>query len=198
MKTITLFILLFISVPLFSQSDSDSLKQAVYDFLISTRDIIEREKSINITFIRDLVTYRDYENQEYGIFSFGTPATSTYWHILLISNGKYTIVNMYEPLEKSLQSVLEFFKEDTIFSKEGVIKCIERILFIDTRNRSGVMRVWQNAIIGYMYELLEKSLQSVLEFLNANKSFSKENTIKYIEGVLGLYKSNKEAIPWSL
>ena len=139
----TFGILLFLSISGYINAQSDSLTIKLYDFLISTKDLSEWGKSQKTKlFINDLVTYKDFKNQEYGIFQFSTLTTHTYTHILLVSKGKYTIVNMYEPLEKSLQSVLEF--------------------------------------------------------LNANKSFSKENTIKYIEGVLGLYKSNKEAIPWSL
>ena len=224
MKTITLFILFFIYIPLFSQSNqelgtfkldsamiqafnedlianseyySDSFKNEMYDFLISTHDLSESGKSNNsMLIINDLVTNKVFTNQEYGIFRFGTFLTSSaYKHILLISNGKYTIVNMHEPLEKSLQNILDFFKEDTIFSKEGVIMYIERVLVMHKLNKNAVIQEWQYPIIGNMYELLEKLLQTALDFLNTNESFSKEDTIKYIEGVLDTHKRNIEAIP---
>jgi len=137
-------ILLFLSISGYINAQSDSLTIKLYDFLISTNDLTEWSKSQNtMLIINDLITYKEFKNQEYGIFKFCTLTTHTYTHILLVSRkGKYTIVNMYEPLEKSLHSVIEFLK--------------------------------------------------------MNKNFSKEDTIKYIEGVLDLHKSNKETIPWSL
>ena len=136
-------LLLFFSINGYINAQSDSLTIKLYDFLISTKDLSEWSKSKNtILIINDLVTYKKFKNQEYGIFKFCTLTTHTYTHILLVSKGKYTIVNMREPLEKSLQSVLEFLK--------------------------------------------------------INKNYPKEDTITYMEGVLKIYKSNNEIIPWTL
>jgi len=142
MKTLgTLFFLFSINGNINAQSDSLTIK--LYDFFKSKNEMSKSvEPGQTILIINDLVTYKEFKNQEYGIFRFCTLTTHMYTHILLVSKGKYTIVDMYEPLEKSLLSVLEFLK--------------------------------------------------------ANKYFTKENTIKYIEGVLDLHKSNMEAIPWTL
>ena len=141
MKTITIVIFFFISIPVFSQTYPDSLKQVLIDFLLSINDVSEDAKN-TMLIVNDLVTYKEFKNQDYGIFRFCTLSTHVFTHILLVSKGKYIIVNMYEPLEKSLYSVLEYLKLD--------------------------------------------------------KNYSKEDTVKYVEGVLKLHKINSEVIPWKI
>jgi hypothetical protein len=40
--------------------------------------------------------------------------------------------------------------------------------------------------------------ETVLEYLKRDKKISKEDTVRYMEGVLDLYKRNMEAIPWTI
>jgi hypothetical protein len=133
-------ILILLSINEHINAQSDSLTVKLYDFFKSKNEMSENVKPRQtFLIINDLVTFKEFKSQEYGIFKFCTLTTHTFTHILLVNN---TIVDMYQPLEKSLYSVLEYLK--------------------------------------------------------MNKNFSKEDIFRYIEGVLDLYRSNTESIPWSL
>ena len=138
MKTLTT-LLLFFSINGCINAQPDSLTVKLYDFLISTKDLSEWSKSQNtMLFIIDLVTYKDFENQEYGIFRFSTLTTHTYKHILLVSNGQYSIVNMREPLEKSFRLILEYLKINKNYSKEDIVKYLEKVLDLYKSNSEAI------------------------------------------------------------
>jgi hypothetical protein len=131
--------LLFGNSYLFAQTDNLTIK--LYDFLKSKNEMSANVKAgQTILIINDLVTCQEFKDQEYGIFKFCTLSSHTYTHILLVNKGQYSIVDMYQP-------------PDII-------------------------------------------LESILNYLKTNKNFTKEVSIKYLEAIIKLYKSNTKEIPW--
>jgi hypothetical protein len=66
--------------------------------------------------INDIVTLRKIENQEFGIYKFGTLTSESYFHILLKDKDYCTIVDMKQPYENIIPTIIKYFQRNSFYS----------------------------------------------------------------------------------
>ena len=83
-------------------------------------------------------TLKKYENQDVGIFKFGTLTSHSYYHLLLKGKNNYTVVNMKQPFENIVLLLLKYFQRNQFYSKEEVLVYIKKTTELYMKNQDVV------------------------------------------------------------
>ena len=139
MKKILLFIFILLGYSYSYAQQIDSLRIRLYDFLISKGDLDEFSKKKNtLLIINDLVTHEEFKDQEYGIFKFGTLTSESYTHILLVDKEKHIIVDMHQPFDIIIHTVLGYFKNHSDYTRSDVINYLDSIINLHKKNSDSI------------------------------------------------------------
>ncbi len=138
-----LLLLLFLMtnyMQLFSQNiKANNLRDSLFEFLISQGEFDkDMQTKETILIINDIVTLIPIEKQSNGIFKFGTLTSHSYFHIILSSNGDYVIINMRQPFENIILSILDYFQRNQQYSKKEVLCYMEKITELYLKNQNSI------------------------------------------------------------
>jgi hypothetical protein len=118
---------------------SDNLKDTLLDFLISKGDFDKDMKTEGtLLIINDISTLKKYENQEVGVFKFGTLTSHSCYHLFLKDKDDCTIVDMKQPYENIVSLLLEYFQGNPFYSKEDILVYIKRVTELYIKNQDAV------------------------------------------------------------
>lgn len=118
---------------------NDSLRIKLFDFLISKKDFVGDSKTTKtLLIINDIVTLKTIEQQKNGVFKFGTLTSHSYFHILLKYGNKYDIVDMKQPYEKIIPTIIFFFKKNNLYSKSDVLKYLIKLTDLYLANQNAI------------------------------------------------------------
>ena len=140
-------ILFFISIVLYMNglfAQTDSVKVILIKFLINKKDLVGDINSFNknILIVNDIVSFEKYENNQYGIFKFGTISSHSFFHMLLKNKQSYTIIDMRLPLEDNLLQVVNYFKKVKVYNSDIILNYFTKIIELSKRNSKIVP--WKN------------------------------------------------------
>ena len=137
---LALFLILVNYVQLLSQNvKSENLRDTLFEFLISKGDFdkgMETESVILI--INDISTLKKFENQDIGVFKFGTLTSHSYFHLLLKDKNNNIIVDMKQPYENIVILLLEYFQRNQFYSKEEILIYIKKVTELYMKNQNVV------------------------------------------------------------
>jgi hypothetical protein len=70
----------------------------------------------------------------YSIFPFSSYTEYTYTHLLLVGKDGYTIINMRNPLVDNLELLVDFMKDNPVYTKEKSLLYIKDLIRIHNLN----------------------------------------------------------------
>lgn len=73
---------------------------------------------------------------EDGVFSIITISTSTYTHYIVIDRDSSFIINMRNPIEKNIELLLDYFKNNQKYTREDVIFYISDMITTNNKNHN--------------------------------------------------------------
>ncbi len=118
---------------------SNNLRDTLFEFLISKNDFNkDMQTKGTILIINDILTLKKYDDQEVGVFKFGTLTSHSYFHLLLKDKNNYTIVNMKQPYENIVLLLLDYFENNPFYSKEEMLLYIKRATELYIKNKKVV------------------------------------------------------------
>lgn len=138
---LTIFLIFIYTSSLFSQKNhSQQFERKLLYFLASCGDydssMVSRSRGILI--IDDLITHNDFHDQKYGVFILRTLTTHSYSHLLLKSQDSIQLINMREPYDSTILTLVKYFKENQFFTQEEVLQYLEKATEIYRRNQKAV------------------------------------------------------------
>ncbi|MDD2799024.1 MAG: hypothetical protein PHV20_10560 [Bacteroidales bacterium] len=114
-----------------------NLTDSLIEFLITKDDFDESMKAEGtMLIVNDVLTLKQYKNQEAGIFKFGTLTSHSYFHLLLKEKDNETLVDMKQPYENIVFLLLEYFQRNEIYSKDKILLYIKKVTELYNKNRS--------------------------------------------------------------
>ncbi len=117
----------------------ENLRDTLFKALVSTGDFEEGMMTQEtILIINDIVTLKHINEQEYGVFMFGTLTSHSYFHILLRDKDAYVIIDMKQSYEKVILKILDYFRQNNLYSKEEILLYFTKVTELYKKNQENI------------------------------------------------------------
>jgi hypothetical protein len=114
-------VILFSSTVYAEVTKKDSVPKKISEFLKVVENWPWDVDSLASSLIIDKKINKNILECREGIFSIITLSTSTYTHFILINKDSSLIINMRDPIEKNIEILLCFLKNNRQYSREDII-----------------------------------------------------------------------------
>lgn len=140
-RSLIVFVLIIVGyMQLLSQNtNSDNLRCMLFEFLISKGDFNKDMKTGGVLLIiNDISSLEKFNEQEIGIFKFGTLTSHSCFHVFFKDHEGFTIIDMKQPYESIVPFFLNYFQRNQEYTKEEVLNYFKNATELYRKNQGVV------------------------------------------------------------